>query len=211
MMIKSAESLKVSRTSTVDVTHEVGHEGLVSQTLSNPNHSQALTFHYFEVLQEFTITTRPTDVAPYLLVPLPLPVVTPEWVLCHECYLRRVIDCTSYLTGIDAARTLLIADRMTAIASARAAQVVAANADKSTTGDRFGGGVTAVLAAYEVMKNASFLGSKPKPGAGEGLQDAYNGLVAATKDAGSNAQKLGNAVATVVGAVAETVPHPHLP
>ena len=37
---------------------------------------------------------------PRTLVPLPVPEITREWVLCHECYLRKVLPVVRHVDGL---------------------------------------------------------------------------------------------------------------
>lgn len=204
-MIKSAESLKVSRTNKVDITRDSGVEGAVTQSLANPNACHALAFHYFEVLQEFEITTAAESVTPYLLTPLTLPEVTPEWVLCHECYLRRVLFCDRYADGFDAARTLLVQQAMDALRQDRAAQAAANNA---VAGNAYGAEVKAVLAAYRVMRDAKIFGAPGQGGDGSGLQNALDKMFATLSAvAPPPPAQVKKDIESLAGAVADHLPH----
>lgn len=106
-IVKAAQSLSATRTNTVELGHEVGEEVTRKQTIANTNRCHTLTYHYFEVLERFTVQTRFNGASLYLLIPLPVPDITEEWVLCHECYLRKVLPCETYYAGFAAAKTLL--------------------------------------------------------------------------------------------------------
>ncbi|NCC30490.1 MAG: hypothetical protein EOM24_00530 [Chloroflexia bacterium] len=110
--LTSAHHLKNSVTSTVEMAHEVGREVTRTQTISNPNRCHSVTYHYFEIVEDFTVTTRAEEVAPYLLIPLGYPNITKEWLLCHECLLRRFLPCETYYLGFDAAKQLLANEKL---------------------------------------------------------------------------------------------------
>jgi hypothetical protein len=120
-VLKVAQALKSSRTNTVETVREAGTEATSKQVIANTNRCRSLTYHYFDVLQEFVVTTQRTGVDLYLLVPLPVPAITPEWVACHACYLRKVLPCETYYAGVDAAATLLQYQQMAALSLAAAA------------------------------------------------------------------------------------------
>lgn len=103
---KAASRLKSTVTSTVDMVSEVGSEVTATQRLSNPNRCHSLTFHFFQVDEQWRVETRPTGIGAYLLVPIPRPVVTPTWLLCHECQLRPLLPCDVFYRGFDAARLI---------------------------------------------------------------------------------------------------------
>lgn len=106
---KSASSLKVSRTSTVELVTEQGVETTITERLQNPNTCRTLTYEFFEIVEEYVVVTVPIQVELILFLPLPVPAWTPQEVLCHSCDLRKLLPCGDYLAGIDAAKFLAIA------------------------------------------------------------------------------------------------------
>ncbi len=113
---KAAESLKESRTTKVEHSREFGFESKSTETLSNPNKANTLMYDYYEVAEQYEVTTRPSAVDLYLLVPLPTEDVTYEWVLRHECVLRGLVPCDVFLAGFEAAKKLETRRRMLASA-----------------------------------------------------------------------------------------------
>lgn len=107
-MIKSAQSLKAVRTNSVETGQEIGTETATKQIIANTNRCHSVAYHYFEVTEDFTVTTQPIGAHLYLLVPMPVPAITAEWLLCHECELRRVMHCPDYYPGFAAAKRLLM-------------------------------------------------------------------------------------------------------
>jgi len=105
--VSTARSLQSTRTNSVELSQETGEEISRKQIIANTNRCHTLTYHYFEVLERFEIETRFEDAALHLMIPLPLPEINPEWVLCHECYLRKILPCETLYAGFDAAKTLL--------------------------------------------------------------------------------------------------------
>lgn len=109
--MKSAHSLKSTRSQTVELVQETGMETTTTQRISNPNACNSLTYHFFEVNERYSVRTRPVRIAPALLVTLKHPEWTEEQILCNECALRRMLPCEAYYQGFEAAKILLIAKK----------------------------------------------------------------------------------------------------
>ena len=109
---KAARHLKTKSTSTVELASESGFENTWTRTLKNPNKCHSVNYHFFEVNETFEVTTSVASVDPYLLIPLPTPAITKEWVLCHECMLRKLLPCETYYAGFEAAKELLTNEKL---------------------------------------------------------------------------------------------------
>lgn len=165
-MMKAANSLKAVRTNSVETVHEIGTEVTSKQTISNTNRCHSLTYHYFEVLEDFEVTTRPVGASVFLLLPLPVPTITLDWVLCHECTLRQVLPCATFYRGLEAARLLKTQE-------IRAHYFLGAKCPSSGTQPNGGAGTTAddgldvfvnsVLLAYGMLANANILAAPNRP------------------------------------------------
>ena len=104
--IKAANRLKTTVTSTVEIVSEIGNEVTRTQKISNPNRCHSISYHFFEITERHSVRTKAVSAAPYLLVPLDHPVITYEWVLCHECELKALLPCEVYYQGFAAAKLL---------------------------------------------------------------------------------------------------------
>lgn len=176
-MMKSAQSLKAVRTNSVETGQEIGTETATKQIIANTNRCHSVAYHYFEVTEDFTVTTQPIDANLYLLVPMPVPEITAEWLLCHECELRRVMYCPDYYPGFAAAKRLLMQAIMAPVLAALPPAPGTPGAGGGTASD--GGtdpldaAVKAALTAYMVLRDATILpSSPPNP---QGLIDAIGG------------------------------------
>ncbi len=104
---KAANSLKSKRSNSVETSSEFGIETTTTQKLSNPNKCHSLTYHFYEVVEEYRICTEIDKIDLAIALPLPIPDVTPEWLLCNECYLRPLLPCETLYSGFEAAREIL--------------------------------------------------------------------------------------------------------
>jgi hypothetical protein len=192
-IVKTAQSLQATRTNTVELVSETGEEATRKQVISNTNRCHTLTYHYFEVLERFSVETKFDKAALHLLIPLPLPDITPEWVLCHECYLRKVLPCEIFYAGLEAAKTLVSwrkLERLYPPAVAAPAPATGSKAGDYTS--PFAERVRDVLERWQVLKNAELisLGSTASDdllsAIAEGGQAIAEGLGKLTQDAGGN-------------------------
>lgn len=168
-VLKAANSLKSVRTSTVETIHEVGTETATKQVIANTNRCHSVTYHFFEVVEDFKVVTRPVDAQLYLLIPLPLPQITLEWVLCHECLLRRVLTCADYYAGFEAAKRLRMQEIMApALASVDRGSGLPRGHGREGSREYNSGlsaPVQAVLDGYHMLRNAILV--PPLPAAGD--------------------------------------------
>ncbi|MFQ5846208.1 MAG: hypothetical protein ACE5IQ_00885 [Candidatus Methylomirabilales bacterium] len=104
--VEAAHTLKTSRKLRIEVSREVGREQKQTRVVSNTNRCHTLSYHYFEVMSNYLVTTRLVSVTPCLLLPNPAVRVTPNWVLCHEGILKEALLDKVYLPGFQAARIL---------------------------------------------------------------------------------------------------------
>ena len=110
--VKAANSLKSLVSSSVETSEERGFESTVTDTLVNPNKCHSLTYHFFEIIESFRVRTRVEELAPFVMLPLPYPNVTKEWLLCHECLLRKHLPCSDLYSGFGAAKRILANERL---------------------------------------------------------------------------------------------------
>jgi hypothetical protein len=187
-MLKAAESLKSVRSNSVELVSETGTETTSKQVIANTNRCRTLTYHYFEVLENFQVTTGLVEAQLYLLLPLPLPDITPEWVLCHECYLRKVLPCDVFYAGLAAAKQLLSWQKADALAPngnwwAAGEQSAGSNSGADSSG--LDAAVRDVLNHWQKIKTA---GLWVQTNSGNGF---WNGVAAGT---GQVAQGVGTVV-----------------
>jgi len=109
---KAASRFQKSLSSTVETSEEAGLEATVTETITNPNPCHTLNYHFFEVTERWQVSTRVASVDAHLLLPLPMPVFTKSFLLCHECLLRKHITCDAHHQGFEAARRLLINEHL---------------------------------------------------------------------------------------------------
>lgn len=156
---KAIDSLKSSRINTVETFSEFGSESATKQTIANSNRCHTVTYLYFDVVDRFQISARLSDTDLYLLIPLDLPKITREWILCNECFLRRALICDTYAPGFAAAKQLAVHDYFVARrpgAPAPGAKPGAASA--------LDAGVEGVLEAYRVLSRATLIPGAPPGG-----------------------------------------------
>jgi hypothetical protein len=171
-MIRAAQSLQSTRTNSVELSHETGEETSRRQVIANTNRCHTLTYHYFEVVEQFEVHTQFDGASLYLLIGLPLPEITPEWVLCHECYLRKVLPCETYYAGLAGARTILSWAKLQHLYPPRPfAPAPAGPGGKGGAADGFvspfGDAVRDVLERWAILKNAELLAFGGTPAAGD--------------------------------------------
>lgn len=177
-MMKAAHSLQTSRTNSVELSHEAGEEVTRKQVIANTNRCHTLTYHYFEVMERFEVKTKFDSASLYLLIPLPLPEVTPEWVLCNECFLRRIVPCETLYAGFQGAKTLLEWAKLVDLypAAATPPSVTSGQgASGSSTGDYaspFTDAVKQVLERWAILTDAQLLAFGGNAGAGDDLLGA---------------------------------------
>jgi|GEM_PF-1920252 len=164
-MMKSAQSLKAVRTNSVETGQEIGTETATKQIIANTNRCHSVAYHYFEVTEDFAVTTQPIGAHLYLLVPMPVPEITAEWLLCHECDLRRVMRCPDYYAGFAAAKRLLmqaiIGPALAALPPAPGTSGPGRSTEPGSGQDPLDAAVQAAIRAYHVLRDASLLPAAP--------------------------------------------------
>lgn len=231
-MMKAATSLKAVRTNSVDTVHEIGTEVTSKQVISNTNRCHSLTYHYFEVLEDFEVTTRPSEAHVYLLLPLPVPSISLDWVLCHECVIKPALPCTVFYRGLDAAKLLKTQETRsrhysTSCGSPSGAQGGGGSAE---AGSRLDPLIDAVLASYTALRDAKVFVAPNEPGTGvetaledfgskvgeaarevgravgEGLEAAKDGVEEATSTIDAALTELGNRAADEWSSISAQAP-----
>jgi hypothetical protein len=201
-MMKAANSLKAVRTNSVDTVHEIGTEVTSKQVIANTNRCHSLTYHYFEVLEDVEVTTRPIGASIFLLLPLDVPPITPEWVLCNECTIRPALPCTTFYRGLDAAKlmkTQEIRSRLLPATCSRPA-TPGGSADARTSGGEIDALVEAVLRAYCALRDAKIVAAPNNPGVDfGGAISKFGAILQGTAAAVDNS--IGNGIGAIQSAV----------
>lgn len=184
--IKSTNDLKQKHSSSVETSEEFGTESIVTETISNPNKCKSLTYHFFEISEQFQVTTQVESISPVLFVPMAFPVITPEWLLCNECLLRKHLPCSSLYAGFDAARLILASKKLGDFLGNVDTDEINEIADASLEV------MERVLAAYFKLSNAQ-LALIPEPGSdfGQAFEDIANSLEQFGDDVGGFFEDLG--------------------
>lgn len=155
--IKTAQSLSATRTNSVEIFQEAGEEATQKQIIANTNRSHTLTYHYFEVLERFEVKTAFVRPTPHLLIPLALPEVSLEWVLCNECYLRKVLPCDIFYAGLDAAKKIASWNKLAALYPPSAMAPSSAVGAAKGAASPYLVAVETVLRAWRVLRDAEIL------------------------------------------------------
>lgn len=109
----AVEKFKSTHKVKVTETNETGYEERVTRNLKNHNTSRSLTFHHFEVLENYRTTTKVVDTPPQerqwcLLVDNPdFPAFDVTTILAYEHRFKEVLLSSEYQRGFEAARTIL--------------------------------------------------------------------------------------------------------
>jgi hypothetical protein len=105
--IKSTERLKSTTQVKIVQSSESGEEKRVIRKIQNPNVSRTLTFNYFEILENYAVTTKYTGFRLCLLVSNPdLGLINLDFVLAYEDRLSKALLSPIYQPGFDAAKIL---------------------------------------------------------------------------------------------------------
>ncbi|MFN8892124.1 MAG: hypothetical protein ACK52P_01335 [Alphaproteobacteria bacterium] len=193
--VKAANSLKTTVSSVVETAEETGAETTITETIVNPNKCRSLMYDFFEVVETFAIRTAVDRIDPLILLPIKLEAVTPEWVLCHECLLRKYLPCDVYYPGFEAAKRLRVADHLGQFTGSLAGP------EADAAGKAVLDAILAVVTAYHSLSSATLQvvtdgsGGSGLPGQ---IQKGFDDLVKAVGD-GLNAtgEAFGDAVEAV--------------
>jgi hypothetical protein len=110
-VIEAASVLKLNRKLKIESSRETGRDEKQTRVIENTNRCHTLNCHYFEVVFNYIVHTRPVDVEPCVLLRNPRQRFTRDLILCHEGILRRSLLDRAFLSGFEAARTLAILNR----------------------------------------------------------------------------------------------------
>ena len=105
---EASQSLKVNRKLHIEVSREAGREDRQTQVLQNTNRCHSIDFRYFEIVSNYMVATYLESARPCLLLQNKWPTITPEWVICYEDIIRKVLLDSTFLPGFDAARQLAV-------------------------------------------------------------------------------------------------------
>jgi hypothetical protein len=195
--VKAANSLKTTVSSVVETAEETGAETTITETIVNPNKCRSLMYDFFEVEETFAIRTAVDRIDPVILLPIKLEAITPEWVLCHECLLRKYLPCDVYYPGFEAAKRLRVADHLGQFTGSLAGP------EADAAGKAVLDAILAVVTAYHSLSSATLQvvtdgsGGPSLPGQ---IQKGFDDLRQAVGD-GLNAT--GKAVGDAVEAVCD--------
>ena len=166
--LKVTDSLKKKVSSSVETSEETGLETTVTETILNPNKCHTLTYHFFEVTELYEVSTRVQSLSPVLLVALPSPSITPKWILCHECLLKKYLPCETYYAGFEAAKMVLnrglLGEFLGNLGSEEVQQVTKASLEAVET----------LMAAYLSLKNATISLGPGENGGGNVVEEAWS-------------------------------------
>jgi hypothetical protein len=106
--VKSTERLKSTTQVKIVQSQESGEEKKVIRKIQNPNTSRTLTFNYFEVLENYKVSTKyAANLRLCLLVSNPdLGMINLDFVLAYEDRLTRALLSPIYQSGFDAGKKL---------------------------------------------------------------------------------------------------------
>jgi len=107
--IKSAEKFKTNHQVKIVQTHETGEENRAIRKLRNSNSNLTLTFNYFEILENYRVTTEVKDASKYcILVDTPqINAFDLDFIMAYEYRLQQLLLSPNYKRGFDAARILV--------------------------------------------------------------------------------------------------------
>lgn len=197
--IKVTDSLRKKVSSTVETSEETGLETTITETIVNPNKCNTLTYHFFEVTELYEVSTHVQSLSTVLLVALPKPTITPEWLLCHECLLKKYLPCETYYAGFEAAKTVLsrglLGEFLGNLGSEEVQQVTDASLET----------VAAVIAAYLSLKNATISLGPGEDSGGNLLEDAWNDFQNGLTEFGNQVGEFAEGVAEDAGEFIENV------
>lgn len=197
--VKSSDTLRKKTSSVVETAEETGFETTIKETIVNPNKCNSLTYHFYEVTELYDVSTKIAEVQPVLLVPLVLPEVTPDWLLCHECLLRRHLPCETYYAGFVAAKTVLARGLLGEFLGDLGSPEVQQAADATLQA------VEAVIAAYLTLSNATISLAASDAGDGNVLEQAWNDFETAVGEFGAGLEDLVTGAGEAVGGFVEDV------
>jgi hypothetical protein len=106
---KATMSMKATRQSKVSETREFGSELRVTRTIKNTNMVRRLTYHYFEIVANYDVSTALERDRILLCVLVPnfaFGSINRNFILVNEGVLKRTLLDSSYSGGFDAARLL---------------------------------------------------------------------------------------------------------
>lgn len=176
--VKSSDTLRKKTSSIVETAEETGFETTIKETIVNPNKCNTLTYHFYEVAELYSVTTKIAEVHPVLLVPLALPEVTPGWLLCHECLLRRHLPCETYYAGFAAAKAVLTRDQLGEFLGDLGSQQVQDTVDATLQA------VEAVVTAYLTLSKATISLGTADAGNSNAVEQSWNDLWRVVTDIG---------------------------
>ena len=146
--LEASTTLKLNRKTRIEISRETGREEKQTRTLENTNRCHTLNCHYFEVMANYTVTTQLATIVPCVLLRYPQPVITMDWILCHQDILIRSLLDQTFLAGFEGARQAKIAATMAEIeARDRLAQL-------ETLGEQVAPFAAAIARAYGVLTDA---------------------------------------------------------
>ena len=102
--LKALQELREERQIEVDSTSEATTEETSSGEIYNPNEEITVTYLYYELQRQYTVSEKLHKITPVIFVANPFPRpddVDRTWLIEHEWILRRVILDNSFLASLD--------------------------------------------------------------------------------------------------------------
>ena len=157
--IEAASTIKNTRRLRVEVAREVGREEKQTRVIVNTNRCHALNAHYFEVMANYVVTTRPVAIRPCILLACPeFRPANAKWVLSHENLLMQALLDPVFVPGFNAAKVLEADLRLQELkkkrAAAQAAEPSSALAPTDELSAEFARKRAAICSAYGELKAA---------------------------------------------------------
>ncbi|WP_028322865.1 hypothetical protein [Desulfatiglans anilini] len=105
---KTTYKLRSERKLKISTVHETGFEEKRRRVLKNPNPTRSVTYNFYETLSHYRVDLAMVETDLAIALPNQLPLITPEWVVCHEGILRGHLLDESQEGGFASARMLVV-------------------------------------------------------------------------------------------------------
>ncbi|MBK9730421.1 MAG: hypothetical protein IPO83_03885 [Chitinophagaceae bacterium] len=108
---KSIEKIKSTTQVKIVQTHEIGEETRTTRKIRNPNQSRTVTYNYYEVLENYSVTTKLEKCKRFcVLVKNPPFKIDEYFILAYEDRLKKALMTSLYKDGFEAARKIIAQD-----------------------------------------------------------------------------------------------------
>jgi hypothetical protein len=103
---KTAQQIRSERQIKISTSRETGLEERRKRVLRNENPTRTVTYNFYETVSHYKVDLALVETETAIALPNRLPRITPDWVVCHEGLLRKVLLDATQEEGFDAARDL---------------------------------------------------------------------------------------------------------